>query len=136
MNFAAQLCSRWRSEVAALQDRPSGADSKRPCAALAEDRRGKRQGKGLARPGHVGIRKTCRKAFGWEVQPSVAVEASKAEDDIETSGPPVATGIELGGCPEFWLSGVRRRGGVILICCGCMEREKASVDKATGVVGP
>ena len=36
----------------------------------------------------------------------------------------------------FWLSGVRRRGGVILVCCGCMEREKASVDKSTGVVGP
>jgi hypothetical protein len=75
-------------------------------------------------------------SFGWEVHPSVAVEASKGSDDIETSGPLSSTGIELGGCPEFWLSGVRRRGGVILVRCGCMEREKAGVDKSTGVGVP
>jgi hypothetical protein len=84
----------------------------------------------------VGIRKTFRNRSGGKSIRASLLKRRNAIDDIETSGPPVTTGIELGGCPEFWLSGVRRRGGVILVCCGCMEREKANVDKATGVVGP
>ena len=38
--------------------------------------------------------------------------------------------------PVYWPSGARRRGGVILVCGSCTEREKASVDTAVGVVGP
>ena len=36
----------------------------------------------------------------------------------------------------FWLGGVRRIGGVSLVCGSCTEREKASVDTAAGAVGP
>jgi hypothetical protein len=36
----------------------------------------------------------------------------------------------------FWSGGARREGGVILVCGSCAEREKASVDTASGVVGP
>jgi hypothetical protein len=42
---------------------------------------------------------------------------------------------EPGGCPVFWLGGVRRIGGVSLVCGSRTEREKASVDVAAGVVG-
>src|SRR4051812_3066855 len=37
--------------------------------------------------------------------------------------------------PEYWSGGVRRRGDVSPVCGSCTEREKASVDTATGVVG-
>ena len=37
--------------------------------------------------------------------------------------------------PVYWPGGARRRGGVILVCGSCTEREKASVETATGVVG-
>ena len=43
---------------------------------------------------------------------------------------------ELGGCPCSWPGGVRRRGGVSPVCGSCAEREKASVDMASGVVDP
>jgi len=36
----------------------------------------------------------------------------------------------------FWPGGARRRGGVSLVCGSCTEREKASVDTASGVAGP
>jgi hypothetical protein len=36
----------------------------------------------------------------------------------------------------FWPGGVRRIGGVSLVCGSCTEREKASVDTAAGAVGP
>ena len=32
--------------------------------------------------------------------------------------------------PVYWPGGARRRGGVSLVCCSCMEREKAGVDTA------
>src|SRR3954451_2669594 len=38
--------------------------------------------------------------------------------------------------PEYWPGGVRRRGGVSPVCGSCTEREKASVDTATGVAVP
>jgi hypothetical protein len=44
----------------------------------------------------------------------------------------------LGGVwrvPVYWPGGVRRRGGVNLVCGSGTEREKASVDTAAGVVG-
>src|SRR3954452_14932055 len=36
---------------------------------------------------------------------------------------------------RIWPGGARREGGVSLVCGSCTEREKASVDAATGVVG-
>ncbi len=41
---------------------PAGVGVKPPCAALAEDRRGERQGNGAARSRQVGIRKTSQSA--------------------------------------------------------------------------
>jgi len=49
------------------------------------------------------------------------------KDDIETEERFLSR-EELGGCPCCWPGGVRRRGGVILVCGSCMEREKASVE--------
>jgi hypothetical protein len=43
---------------------------------------------------------------------------------------------EPGGCPDYWPGGARREGGVSLVCGSGTEREKASVDMATGVAGP
>ncbi len=40
---------------------PAGAGVKPPCAALAEDRRGERQGNGATRSRQAGIRKTSQK---------------------------------------------------------------------------
>ena len=47
----------------AFRRRPTGVGAKPPCAALAEDRRGERQGKGAARPCQVGTRKTFQSAW-------------------------------------------------------------------------
>ena len=44
--------------------------------------------------------------------------------------------MSLAGVPCFWLGGARRGGGVIPACGSCTEREKASVDPASGAVGP
>jgi len=37
--------------------------------------------------------------------------------------------------PVDWPGGIRRRGGVSLDCCSCMEREKASVDTVDRSLG-
>ena len=42
---------------------------------------------------------------------------------------------EPGGCPDYWPGGARRDGGVSLVRGSGTEREKASVDTATGVAG-
>ena len=42
---------------------------------------------------------------------------------------------EPGGRPDYWPGGAGRKGGVSLVCGSGMEREKASVDTATGVAG-
>jgi hypothetical protein len=43
---------------------------------------------------------------------------------------------EPGGGPWCWPGAVRRGGGVSPVCGSCMEREKASVDTASGIAGP
>jgi hypothetical protein len=84
----------------------------------------------------VGIRKTFQSVRpGFGLGSGVVVEASKHIGGIETGGL-LSSRDEPGGCPCCWPGGVRRRGGVSLICGSCAEREKASVDAATGVVGP
>jgi hypothetical protein len=42
---------------------------------------------------------------------------------------------QSGGRPDYWPGGARREGGVSLVCGSGTEREKASVDTATGVAG-
>jgi hypothetical protein len=38
--------------------------------------------------------------------------------------------------PAYWPGGVRRRGGVSLVCRSCTEREKAGADTDDGSLGP
>ena len=59
----------------ALRRRPSGAGVKPPCAALAEDRRGERQGKG-ARDASGGDREDVPELAPTGDRTGVAVEAS------------------------------------------------------------
>jgi hypothetical protein len=85
--------------------------------------------------GHVGTRKTCRNRSGGKSSRASLLRRRKSVRRHQNQAACGLAWDELGGCPVFWLSGVRRRGGVILVCCGCMEREKVSVDKSTGVAG-
>ncbi len=76
----------------------SGAGVKPPCAALAEDRRGERQGEGAALIASGGDREDVPESSGRAVGVSgVAVEASKGLVDIETGGPWIAFGMSLAG---------------------------------------
>ena len=111
----------------ALQRRPSGAGAKPPDAALAEDCRGERSGKGRARPGQVGTRKTFQKAPGsrlfW-----VGCALLRRRNGLRwhrNRGSLNCSRDEPGGCPCSWPGGVRRRGGVSLVCGSRAEREKA-----------
>jgi hypothetical protein len=85
----------------------------------------------------VGTRKTFQKApsprfLGWVC----AVEASLAQLRWHRKwGIWLFSRDEPGGRPDDWPGGARREGGVSLVCGSCTEREKASVDMATGVVG-
>jgi hypothetical protein len=77
----AELCERWRT---ALQRRLAGAGAKPPCAALAEDRRGERQGKGVALIASGGDQEDVPEALDpGSPGAGVAVEASKTLDGIE-----------------------------------------------------
>ena len=65
-----------------------------------------------------------------------AVEASLAQSRWHRKrGVWLFSRDEPGGCPDYWPGGVRREGGVSLVCGSGTEREKASVDTATGVAG-
>ena len=67
---------------------------------------------------------------GW----ACAVEASKCVRRHRNRGSLVALRDQPGGRPRSWPGGVRRGGGVSLVCGSCTEREKASVETATEVV--
>jgi hypothetical protein len=125
------LCKRWRTM--ALRRRPVGAGAKPPGAALAEDRRGERQGKGVLEasgrdqedaPEHLADR------------PGAAVEASLVGTyGAKTEGKHPSSGRAWRE-PADWPGGARRTGGMSLVCCSCTEREKASVDTAGRSNGP
>ena len=71
--------------------------------------------------------------LGW----ACAVEASLAQIRWHRKrGVWLFSRDQPGGRPDYWPGGARRVGGVILICGSCTEREKASVDMASGVAGP
>ena len=85
----------------------------------------------------VGTRKTFQKAPGPKCSGRVcAVEASLAKSrwhrKLEVW---LFSRDEPGGRPDYWPGGARREGGVSLVCGSGTEREKASVDTATGVAG-
>ena len=71
----------------------SGAGVKPPCAALAEDRRGERQGKGAARSCQVGTKKTFQSIRGCAS--GVVVEALLILGGVETGGLCPAPGMSL-----------------------------------------
>ena len=85
----------------------------------------------------MGTRKTFQKRpVGRGLGSGVVVEASETVQMTSKPEELIRPRDELGGCPRCWPGGVRRRGGVILVCGSCMEREKASVDtRPSGVAG-
>ena len=76
---------------------PAGAGVKPPCAALAEDRRGERQGNGAARPRQVGIRKTIQRRPVRETGRAFAVEAPKAVEVASKPRISLVLGMSLAG---------------------------------------
>ena len=122
-----------------LRRRPSGAGVKPPCAALAEDRRGERQGKGTRDvPGgdQEDVPENARRGV---TSPGVAVEASLRNKVASKLGILRPSPGRAWRVPEYWTGGARRGGGVSLVCCSRMEREKAGVDtsdRSLGLVQP
>ena len=95
------------------------------------------QGKGAALIASGGDQEDVPEAFGGgDLGRACAVEASKRFRRHRNRGSCFIPRDEPGGCPRSWPGGARRGGGVILVCGSCTEREKASVDTATGVAGP
>jgi hypothetical protein len=78
--------------VVALRRRPVGGGVKPPRAALAEDRRGERRGKGSVRAVRCGTRKTN------ESEP--LMKCREVGNDIET-GVSMQSRDEAGGCPPI-----------------------------------
>jgi hypothetical protein len=104
-------------EGLALRSRPAGGGFKPPHAALAEDRRGERCGKGARR----GVR--------WGPGRRSLLRCRKRRDDIETG----AVFRAPGGAwrvPADWPGGVRHEGDASLVCGFCVERGKACPDMA------
>ena len=75
-------------------------------------------------------------ASAWETGWACAVEASLGKSRWHRKrGVWLFSRDEPGGRPDYWPGGARREGGVSLVCGSGTEREKASVDMATGVAG-
>ena len=99
----------------ALRDRPMGDGLKPPRAALAEDRRGERRGKGV------------REASGGDQGDDRRLRCRDFKDGIRT-GLRSRARDGVWRVPMYWPGGVRHRGGVNLICGSPRERWKADVD--------
>ena len=100
---------------------------KPPHAALAEDRRGERCGKG-ARDASGGDREDgAQSSFS-----GIAGDVSLLNQVTSEPGRSRAARDESGGCPFFWPGGVRPVGDVSPVCGFCMERGKARLDTAAG----
>ena len=107
--------------VAALAE----GGGKPPHAALAEDRRGERCGKG-ARDASGGDREDgAQSSFS-----GIAVDVSLLNKVTSKPGCSRSARDESGGCPLFWPGGVRHVGDVSPVCCFCAERGKARLDTA------
>ena len=120
-------CAR-DGDLLALQRRPTGAGAKPPDAALAEDRRGERSGKGAVVIASGGDQEDVPEALG---RGDPVGRALLRRRNSETASKPGVLASPSGSAwriPVCWPGGARRRGGVILVCGSCMEREKASVD--------
>ena len=108
-------CSMRDEGLLALRDRPMGDGFKPPRAALAEDRRGERRGKGV------------REASGGDQGDDCRLRCRDLKDGIRT-GLRSRARDGVWRVPMYWPGGVRHRGGASLFCGFCMERRKAGSD--------
>ena len=106
----------------ALRDRPMGDGLKPPRAALAEDRRGERRGKGVL------------EASGGDQGDDCRSKCRELKDGIRT-GLGSRTRDRVWRVPMYWPGGVRHRGGVNVVCGFRRERGKAGVDSVPAEVG-
>ena len=111
-------CSTSDGGWLALRDRPMGDGLKPPHAALAEDRRGERCGKGVL------------EASGGDQGDDRRLRCRDLKDGIRTGlGSRTRDGVWR--VPMYWPGGVRHRGNASLICCFHAERGKAFPDTGT-----
>jgi hypothetical protein len=108
-------CSMRDGGLMALRDRPMGDGPKPPRAALAEDRRGERRGKGV-----LG-------ASGGDQGDDRCLSCRELKNGIRT-GLGSRTREQVWRVPMYWPGGVRHRGGVNLLCGSSRERWKAGAD--------
>ena len=108
-------CSTSDGGWLALRDRPMGDGLKPPHAALAEDRRGERCGKGVL------------EASGGDQGDDRRLRCRDLKDGIRT-GLRSRTRDGVWRVPMYWPGGVRHRGGVNLICGSRGERWKVDAD--------
>ncbi len=108
-------CSIRDGGLLALRDRPMGDGLKPPRAALAEDRRGERRGKGAVQ------------ASGGDQGDDCRLRCRETRNDIRSG---LSSGVRdrVWRVPMYWPGGVRHRDGVNLICGSCRERWKAGAD--------
>jgi len=107
----------------ALRRRPSGGGVKPPHAALAEDRRGERGGKG-ARDASGGDREGERKR--------IAIEVSKLVPRWHRNWGAHEVPGGVWRKPGYWPGGARHVGDASPVCGFHVERGKASPDTAAG----
>ena len=114
----------------ALQRRPTGAGAKPPDAALAEDRRGERSGKGAVVIASGGDQEDVPEALG---RGDLVGRALLRRRNSEMASKPGVLASPSGSAwriPVCWPGGARRRGGVSLVCGFCAERWRACPDTA------
>jgi hypothetical protein len=114
-------------KVLALRSRPAGGGFKPPPAALAEDRRGERGGKGAPRGHQAGIGKT-------NVSDSLMKCRYLSLGGIKIGAYPDGPKKSLAGARRL-AGGVRHVGDVSPICCSRTERGKACPDTVAPGVG-
>ena len=117
-----------RDEGVALRSRSAGGGSKPPRAALAEDRRGERRGKG------AGDASGGDQEDGAQTRQEFAVDVSLVD---KVTSKPGRDRSALGWArrvPADWPGGVRHVGDVSLICCSRTERGKACTGSAIAAV--
>ena len=103
----------------ALRRRPAGAGVKPPCAALAEDRRGERQGKRCGSTASGGDQEDVPEAPERGDTGRASLSKRRYNNsDTEIGDLCPFPGMSLAGArlrPGAWPGGVRRRGGVSLV---------------------
>ena len=112
-------CSMRDGGLLAPRDRSMGDDRKPPRAALVEDRRGERRGKGVL------------EASGGDRGDDRRLRCRDLKDGIRT-GLRSRARDGVWRVPMYWPGGVRHRGGVNPVCGSYRERWKVDTDMASG----